>query len=256
MQDINVYNQDDLNNEIEVVKEMNFFQRVLGVIVSPEDTMKNLSNKPRVLFPIIMIALTPAILLLLNLQGYKEYIKEMNLQTFTKMNIEATAEMLEKQANTSLIGGMVGGPIFSIGGWLLGTLILFGIIKIFGGQGRYKQYLSVTGYAYVIMVISSILTTIISYIIGSYNPEVSMTSLAILFSKDSVDSFIYTIFRQIEIFSIWHYVVIAIGVLVVSKVSKTKVYSIITAIYIIGMLIAAGMVKIGEYFMSAFGGNA
>jgi hypothetical protein len=39
------------------VKKMNFFQRLTGVIFSPEATMKDLDKKPRIAFPIILIAL-------------------------------------------------------------------------------------------------------------------------------------------------------------------------------------------------------
>lgn len=213
------------------VKHMSFIKRVLGVIFSPGAVMESLRAKPRVLFPVILMIVASLAFLAVNFDMYREYLTENLMNVYDTMNMEMTEEQLESFAKVSAVISLVTMPVGILAVWLAGTAILFGIIKIFKGEGTFKQFLSVTGYAYVIMVLSYIVTSIIAYFTGIFNMELNATSLASLFSTDMRGTFIYGVLNAIELFSIWYYIVIGIGVAIVSKLTKKKTYLIIGVLY-------------------------
>lgn len=221
--------------------KMNFIQRVFGVIGSPEKTMQSLEQKPRILFALLLSILTPVVIIISVLPMFKEYTRGALETTYENMNIEATAEQIDQALNITTITGLAGGGVFAVALWLFGALILWGIIKILKGEGSYKQILSVTGYAAVISVLGAIITIITTRLTGVYS-EVSITSLATIL-PDMKGNFIYGVAKSLEVFSIWKYIVIAIGVATVSKLDKKKAY-IIVACFFVALLIFAGLSEV------------
>lgn len=235
-----------LNSENNAVTEygypnMNLIQRIIGVIFSPDKVMQSLAQKPRIVFALFLIILYPVVLILSILPMYMEYSRSLLEAQYAKMNIEATEEMINQALNISKYSGLIGGAIGAVAMWFFSALILWVIIKICKGQGGYKQILSVTGYASVISALSIIVTIITTRLTGTYS-IVSYTSLAALL-PEMKGSFLYGAAKSIELFSIWHYIVIAIGLAAVSKLSKKKVYIIVACIFVL-LVIFAGITEI------------
>lgn len=203
--------------------KMNFIQRLLGVIFSPGKVMQSLEQKPRILFALFLIMLTPVVMIFAVMPMYNEYTK--NLLIAKTPQLEITDQLL---SITTYIA-MASAVVVTVGAWFLGTLILWGITKIFKSQGRYKQMLSVTGYAAVISALSTIVMIAVTRITGIFS-DVSYTSLASLL-PDMKGSFLYGAAKAIDVFNIWYYAVIAIGTAIVSKISKKKAYLIVTCIF-------------------------
>lgn len=116
--------------------------------------------------------------------------------------------------------------------WLFGSFITFAFIKIFKGQGSFKQILSITGYAYTAIILGSILSVIMYYITG----ELFDASLAVFF-KGLRETFVYGFLRGIDVFTVWQYCLIAIGVTVMSGLNKMKVGTFMFGIFIVSCLI-------------------
>ncbi len=209
--------------------KMNLIQRILGVIFSPGKVMQSLEQKPRILFALLLNIITPIVGIVAVYPMFKEFLRISSEAQAASMNLAITAEQIESTLDFSAIFAIVGVVFVIVGSWFLGSLILWGITKIFKGQGRYKQILSVTGYAAVISALATIASIITTQITGVYS-EISFTSLASLI-PDMKGSFVYGAAKVLEVFSIWQYVVIAIGAAAVSKLSKKKVYLIVTFIF-------------------------
>ena len=134
----------------------------------------------------------------------------------------------------SLVGGMIVAPMVLIISWLVGALILTLFIKIFKGTGSIKTYFSITGYANVILVLSTVVTIVIALVTGQYSRDaVSVTSLASFLDPEKVSVFLYTLASGIELFTIWMYAIIGIGVSCASGFSKQKSLAIVFTIYIV-----------------------
>jgi len=230
------------------VKRMNAIQRVLGVVFSPTETMKNLVEKPRILFPFVLIAAAMLLFILANFSMYKEFLMETTGQMMSKMGMELTAEQLQKQASFGAIFGLIGAPIGGLIQWLIMTVLIFAGVKICKGEGKFKQFMSITGYAFVIMVLYFILATLVSQLTGVFDMQSSVTSLSVLLSEDMKGTFIFGVLNSIELFTIWELAVVGIGVTIVSKLSKTRVYSILAVIYLLMILYAGSAQAMSNMF--------
>ena len=238
-------------NEEVPVKGMNFIQRVAGIIHSPGKVMENLAAKPRVIFPLIMIAVAQVAFYLSRFELYKDFLRQSAMASsgFTESltGTKLTPEMIEQTLPQSITMGLITTPLGSLFMWLLTTVILFAIFKIAGGQGKFKAYLSVVGYAYVISALYLVITAVVSFFTNSLHVLIPLTSIANVFPAEMKGNFLYGMIKGIDLFSIWYYCVIAIGMTVVSGFKKRTVYSIIAGVFVIGLLIAgAGEIAVGS----------
>ncbi|WP_273702721.1 Yip1 family protein [Thermoanaerobacter sp. A7A] len=229
----------ELNNE-EQVKEMNFMQRVIGIIISPIETMKNLIEKPRILYPIFAMAFGMVLLYLIRFPVFSEYIKNNVQMALSQTNTPLTQEQINATVKMAPYMALISTPIANLFSWLIITVAIFGLIKLFKGQGNFKQYLSITGYAYTITLLYLFLSLIVSFFSGELTINSSLTLLA----QSLKGSYIYGVMRGIDLFTIWYYVVIAIGVGLVSNISKTKAYAVVALVYIAQILIQANSLKL------------
>lgn len=251
MNDIQVNYQAD-NNEV-AVKKMSFLQRLVGVLLSPGTVMENLAERPRVLFGILASLLAMPLFYLLRLPLYINYLRDTAIKAIPfnkeRLGVETTPEMIEQQLPFSAVIGIIGVAFMGIVMLLIITLIFFAIFKIMGGQGKFKAYLSVTGYAYVITILYFIVTAIASFFTGSLHDTTPLTSLANLLPQDMKGQFLYGMANGVDIFGIWYYAVIAIGMAKVSKINKTYVYGAVCIVFIIGLLIGGFGAKAASAFM-------
>lgn len=221
-----------------------FFKRLWWIFTSPGRLMAALSEKPKVLICMIIGALAMDIKYLVRLPLYKDMLRQAaqaqaQSGLYEAYGLEMTPEMIEATLPTSMISGLVAGPFAVILiNFLLIALIIFAILKLMGGEGKYKAYLSVVVHANMIMVLYTLLVIPISYITGSLHETPTLASLATLLSPDQAGTPVYTILSAIDVFSIWYYAVLGIGFAAVSKLKKKHVYAITAGIYLIGIIIS------------------
>jgi hypothetical protein len=221
---------------------MSFFQRITGVLVSPEKAMRDIAGRPGVLFPILMIALTPVVYTLLRFPLYMEYLRFTTEAAMNSsgLNADTSAEQMELILKVGSITGIIGIAFGVLLTWLIGTAIIFGITRLFKGQGSFKQFMSVTGYAQVIMVVFYLISFGVSFFSGEYYFNSSLA----LFVPALKGSFIYGFLRSIDFFTIWQYAVAGIGISIVSGLGKVRIYTVIYVLYVLLALISAGTNKL------------
>lgn len=224
---------------------MNFFQRVIGIIVSPGKTMEDLVKKPRILFPILSTALSVVLFYLIRFDLYKPFFIKTLQTALEQSGKPVPAEQMDFVQNVSLISGLAAIPFSNVIMLIIVSSIIFGICRlIFKCEGKYKQYLSVTGYSYVIMLLSIIVTLGASFFTNSIMLDASLANITNILAPNIKGSFLYGIIRGIDLFSIWYYIVMGIGVVTVSKLSKVKVFSIMGLFFIAQVLYTANSFKL------------
>lgn len=225
-----------------VEKEMGFLQRVAGIIFSPGETMKELVRKPRLLFAIILTALSQLVVFVVRFPLLQDYliktVKASLEMTGAASNIEVTPQLVEKTVEIQRVVMLISTPIGSVFSWIMLTAILFGILKIFKAEGSFKQFLSVTGYAYIITSLYLLITLVVSFFSGDLYLTMPLTSLGNLLPESLKGTFIYGLARPLDLFSIWYYAVVAIGAVEASKLSKVKVYTVIVIMFAATLVIA------------------
>lgn len=231
-----------LNMKDEIATEKpGFFKRILWVFTSPGKLMASLAEKPRVLFWFIAGILAIDVLYLVRLPLYKDFLRESTLKSseyMESLGVVMTPEMVEASLPNAMVTGLISTPITLAVVYLFITLVFFAILKLMGGQGKFKAYLSVLVHANIISVLYTLLLIPISFISGSLHQGAApLTSLAALVSQDTTNTLLYGVLASLDIFSIWYYVVLAIGLTAVSKLKKNYVYYVVAGIFIVSMII-------------------
>ena len=213
--------------------KMNPFVKLVKIVTAPSEAARAIKSKPDILLPLFLVVLSPLLPLLLNVQEYKDMIvgSFANIPQYKDM----AAEELRKIADFSAITGMVGGPIMTLVFWFIGALVMFGLIKMLGGECRYKQVLSLQGYVTVFSLISSLISGLVMHFSGSGFAKISYTSLSVLFPNLEA-GFLSGFLSGIEIFSIISLLVSAIGLTIISGLDKKKVYALLIVLFVIGLL--------------------
>ncbi|MGI6777483.1 MAG: Yip1 family protein [Acetivibrionales bacterium] len=232
--EVNIASQDN------AVKERSFIQKLFGVVFSPGDTMMSIVAKPSILFPILITAITPLVYILLRYDLYKEYLEYTMEISMANANVPMTPEQMDAAIRVGSVAGIAGAPIGGLIAWLIGSVAILILVKVFKGEGSFKQFLSISGYAYVITLIYYIISFAVSFASGNLYLDASLALLV----PAMKGSLFYGVLRGIDFFSIWYYVVVGIGISYASKLSKKKVYLIVGIIYLITILINVNNAKL------------
>ncbi|RCX12221.1 Yip1-like protein [Anaerobacterium chartisolvens] len=240
---------------VEMGNKMGFFQRVLGVIASPSRTMENLCGKPRILFPILAMIFGMAALYALRFPLYQDTIRPAMEAAIIQQGTPVSEEQMDMIVTSGAIGGMVALPFTALFMWIAMTALIFAAVKIFKGKGSFKQYCSITGYAYVIMLLYFVLTLVASFFTNSIQLDTSLLALKKLVAPGVLTdgfagSFVSALLKSFDFFGIWQYVVISIGVAYASKMSMKKSYIIVFTLFIASALlfaVYAGITNAGQY---------
>jgi len=218
------------------------FLDVFKVLFEPTAVFERVAQRPRFLVPfLVMCAIQIAI-----------YFANM---PFLKAGM--AAQMASRPA-----GGpdpsqwlFVGAFFIPIGigiALLLGGLILWMLVSVFGGEGKFGTLLSVSAYAAVpSVVLLAIVGTIVLHLQGIgeiTSPQDMQPALGLDLLAPGAKGFMGAALKAINPFGIWGLVLTAIGVSTTHRLPKNTGYIIATITFLIGVLIAGG-------FGAMFGGG-
>lgn len=210
-----------METNIELEKAQVKKPSLLGMILSPSIQFERMKEKAPIGLPIFIMFILAAI--------GGALVSYLSLNNPEIKNINATVGMKIP------VGVMIGSGAL---GAAIGGLISFYIIAAFyklcmvfmGNDTPYKKLLAITIYTNIISIIGLFINGIIGIALGGY--ETNYTSLAPIFGDNNT---LHTIARQFDIFNIWYYVVIAIGLQTVAGLSKNKSIILVVIFFLIGI---------------------
>lgn len=201
-------------------KKNSGLKKGLKLIKSPRIAMKEIAEDPNIIFPLLINGFAYIALALLAFPTFSgPYLKEI------------VPNITPEQKNLEIIKILLISPIQTIFPWLLYSTIYFGIIKLLKGKGTFKQVTVVTGYSYVAIIMWTIVSIVASYFTGILEFNASFTYLLDIFLPNLKGSLFYKFIFSLNAFTIWQFVMIAIGLVEVSKLSKAKIYTMVTISY-------------------------
>jgi hypothetical protein len=216
---------------------------VFKVLFEPTAVFERVRARPRFLMPFLVICVIQIVLFFVNLP----YI----------------TAAVQAQAATRPAGGpdptkfiWIGAVFIPIGiglALVIGALLLWVLVSLFGGEGKFATLLSVSTYA---SVPSVILLAIVGAIVlrmrgigGITSQQDLQPALGVDLLAPGAAGFMGAALKAINPFSIWGLVLTAIGVSTTHRLSKGTGYAIATIVFVIGVLIAAA-------FAGMFAGRA
>lgn len=216
---------------------------VFKVLFEPTAVFERVRARPRFLIPFLVICALNIVLYFVNLP----YIK-------AAVQAQAAARPAGGPDPAKFI--WIGAVFIPIGlgiALLIGGLLLWVLVSLFGGEGKFGTLLSVSTYA---SVPSVILLAVVGAIVLHMKGVGDITSqqdlqpaLGLDLLAPGATGFMGAVLKAINPFSIWGLVLTAIGVSTTHRLSKGTGYAIATIAFLIGVLIAGA-------FAGLFAGRA
>jgi len=205
---------------------------VFKVLFEPVAVFERVRARPRFFIPFLVICVLQIVLYLVNLP----YIK-------AAVQAQAAARPAGGPDPSKFV--WIGAVFIPIGigiALLIGGLLLWVLVSLFGGEGKFGTLLSVSAYA---SIPSVILLAIVGAVVLHMKGVGDITSQQDLQPALGLDllvpgatGFVGAVLKAINPFSIWGLVLTAIGVTTTHRLSKGTGYAIATIAFVVGLLIA------------------
>jgi len=216
---------------------------VFRVLFEPAAVFERVRARPRFFIPFLVICAIQIVLFFVNLP----YIKAA----------------VQAQAATRPAGGpdpskfvWLGAVFIPLGlgiAFLIGGLLLWVLVSVFGGEGKFGTLLSVSTYASVPSVILlGIVGAIVLHMkgVGDITSQQDLQpALGLDLLAPAARGFVGAVLKAINPFSIWGLVLTAIGIATTHRLSKGTGYAIATIAFLVGLVIAGA-------FAGLFAGRA
>jgi len=224
-----------------------------GVITAPGETYETIANTPKKnywLMPVVIFIVVNLISTFLFMSDAELVNKTMDKQTAAmreqfdknvkegKMTQEDANKAMESMNPTGIIfkaiafGGAVIGPFVML--LLLSVVYLLGL-KIMKAQFDFTNVLNVVGLALLIVAIGNLISVVISVLKG----DMSSVGPGLLVSEESVGKKVYALLSKLDVFSIWFYIVVAIGLSKIARIEMVKSASLAFGVWIVYVLITS-----------------
>jgi hypothetical protein len=219
----------------------NPFQRIIGVLFSPDATFASIARRPDWVVPllfILILSLANGIVLSSRID-FGAPAREAMAQ-----NKNMTQEQMDRAEKMSVGMGKVAkfiAPVIAIIVLLIVAGALLLTIRLMGGEGDFKQAFSVTCYAWIPNVLQAIVLTIIVLAKGAtgINPQAfpTMVRSSPAFLVDmKTQPMAFALLSSLDLFTIWVLVLLIIGFAYVGRVSKAKAAVAVLSLWAVTIL--------------------
>lgn len=232
------------------VKPKSFFNRLVGVYFSPGETFQEIGGAPKLVLPIIALALLTLVSTFVVLQripmerASNQRIEQMLAENkITEQQAEQQREFMRKFGGVFKYVIPVVAAVFII----VMALAFAGLAKLIssmmGIENRYVPLLTVTLYTILaVSIVASVVAILLIYLqpvdeINMDNPvATNLTAVLTIFGVTGLPKFVSTFLSYADVFFIWKVSLLGIGYSAVSR--KLKVSTAITYVSCAAVFIA------------------
>ena len=259
MNDENINNQPVINQNAEQneTEELSKLDAITGIFTEPGETFETISrNKTRNywLIPVLIMVVAGIVSSFLFFRDAELVDKIMDKQKQKlrermeenvksgKMSKEQSNEAIERAEKfmdpKSVIfqitgySGAVFSPFFIL---FLLSLIYVIALKIMKAPFVYTNLLNIIGLSMVINAIGGIVSIVLSIVMGDF---VSL-GLSLVIKESAVGINLHTLLTKLDVFSIWFYVLISIGLSRISGIKQGTSYGVVFGIWIVYLIVTS-----------------
>ncbi len=219
------------------------FGNAIRVLFSPLSVFESLDKRPNWLAPLLICVVVAALSswIILNPVTIPEQRRQMEerfeRQGMTEEQLERATQFFDSKIMTLIA---VLSPVLLIP---LAVLVVAGVLHfvcslILGGQTTYSRTFAVMAYSSMVILPGAIVKVPLQ--LAQKTTQVH-AGLGLLLSTPDASAgfgyrFIYNLLAQIDVFNIWEVILVAVGISVVYKFSRTKSYYTLGVLWIIWLL--------------------
>ena len=225
---------------------------ITGVITAPGETFETIANTPRKNYWIIPVLISIVLGLISTFmfmqdaelvdklmdkqknkmrEKFEESIKQGKM---TKEDADKAIESMNPKGTFFKIigfGGAAVGPFIIL---LLLSVVYLIALKIMKAQFEFTNILNVVGLALLIATVGNLISMVVSIIKG----DLSTLGLSLFISESSAGEKMYSLISKIDIFYIWFYVVIAIGLSKIARIKMLKSVIVVFFVWIVYLTVS------------------
>ena len=224
--------------------------RALGVIFSPREAYADIASRPTaagaLILTIVITALVVSVFLSTDVGRNASLDQQFSMMEslpfrMSDEQMQRIEEQMEARAKYA--------PLYAVGGILVGAPLTAAIaaglaFMVFnvglGGEATFKQLFAIVAYSRVIAVVQVLFVMPLNYVRHSMS---SATTLMIFFPMLDDSGFFGRVLRWIDLFWIWWFVSLAIGLGVLYKRRTGPIAGMLLALYVAFALIVAAVLS-------------
>ena len=232
-----------------------FPERLMGIFISPVETLADVARKPDFVAPLILgvlgaIAVTETMLWKIGM--------ERIIRTSIEQSGRASSMSPEQMDQAVHQGARIGGILAHLGGIVvppIALLILAGlglliVNLILGGQTKFKTVFSLICYANLVSLLGSLMAVAVILFgdpdrFNAQNPV--PTNVGFFLNSREVSKPLYAMASSADIFTIWLLILIAVGLAEGTgrKVKPLTIFLVYAGFWVIWILVKVGLAMIG-----------
>lgn len=263
MMDENTNSQLPENQEQEIQQEetaaetenISVTDAITGVISDPSDTFTTIRATPKKhywVLPYVILAIASLISTFLFYQdeqliGNLVDVQREKIRESIEKSVEK-GDMTREQGNQAIetaekfsdprkplmkIIGFVSALLVPVIFGLLLSLVYLIVLKIMKAEFDYINIINVLGLSSTVLAVGSILSIVLSIVLG----KLSSVSLSLVLTESVAGKFLHTLVSKFDVFSIWYFILVAIGISKIAKIKSSTAYSIVLGVWIIYIII-------------------
>jgi len=211
------------------------FERIIGIFISPAETMRDIAARPSWLLPLLLVAVvSSAGTYFLKDVIVQQEIEKMQKKNMTDEQIQQAMPIMNMMGIIAPVSTLIVMPImfliFAGVGMFVGNVIL-------GGETKFSTLFAVTCWSGLITVLSYFINI---PVMANRQTMESATSLGSFFAAEENKTFFHHLLGQIDLFVLWWVVVLGFGIAAAYKFSTKKAMTTVFVVWAIFALSAAG----------------
>jgi hypothetical protein len=236
-------------------QELSQMDAISGVFTEPGNTFETIMKFPKRnfwLLPVLILVVTSIVSSFLFFSDAELVGKMMDKQK-VKMRERMQesvkqGKMSQEQANDAIekaekfmdpnglffkITGFAGAVVAPFIMLFVLSVIYMLLLKMFKASFEFTNILNVVGLSLIISAVGGVLGIVISIIMG----DLTSIGLALFFKADAVGDTLHGLFMKIDVFSVWFYMLVAMGLVKVAKIKSAVSYSVVFGLWIVWLLL-------------------
>jgi hypothetical protein len=236
-------------------QELSQMDAISGVFTEPGNTFETIMKFPKKnfwLLPVLILVITSVVSSFLFFSDAELVGKMMDKQK-TKLrermmeNVKQ-GKMSQEQANDAIekaekfmdpnglffkITGFAGAVVAPFIMLFVLAVIYMLMLKMFKVNFEFTNILNVVGLALTISAVGGVLGIVLSIIMG----DLTSVGLALFLKADVVGETLHGLIMKLDVFSVWFYILVAIGLVKVAKIKPAISYSVVFGLWIAWLLL-------------------
>jgi hypothetical protein len=230
----------------------NVFARIAGVLFAPVETFAEIVRRPDILGPLLVIVIlgyigTAVVLPRLDVTAMTDAQAEQMRKQNPNVREEQIATIARYTAASVKVFAWIG-PVIFIAWYAIVAGALLLAFRLFGGEGTYKQAFSVTLYAWMPMVLLSLITAVVVMAQGTFDPTTAATIVKSnpAFLVDMKEQpVLFSLLSSFDLFTIWTIALLSVGFAAVARTTKAKAATIVVSLWLAMIVVKLGFAALG-----------